>query len=102
MREECESSARPDLWALFEGRVVHPSFGDAPPLEYRALVEQFKFTSVAQATAALATAKRMFARLLRETVRDYLSDDAGEREVEEELLSLKQALAGAVRAPGRR
>lgn len=102
MRATCDSSGRPDLWALFEGRVVRPSFGAAPPLDYAELVRRFSFTSVAQATAALATAKRMFARHLRETVREYLGEDAPPEEVEEELLCLKRALGRSARSRAER
>jgi RNA polymerase sigma-70 factor (ECF subfamily) len=89
MRRECEDGSRPDLWALFEGRVLRPAINDTPPLAYEAVIEQFHFGSVAQATNALVTAKRTYARVLRLVVADYVPAD----EVDEELSRLRTTLA---------
>ena len=92
MRAECEQSLRPWLWALFEGRVVAPAMDGAEPLAYEEMVRRFEFQSLSQATNALVTAKRMYARTLRAVVAEYAADKA---EVEEELRELKRILAGA-------
>ena len=97
MRRECEAERRPELWGLFEGRILRAALHDAPPLGYADLVSRFGFISVAQATNALVTAKRMFARLLRQAVAEYVS----ESEVEEELMGLKRACLGAAEVPAR-
>ena len=91
MRRECESSLRPDLWALFHGRVVAPALEDAAPLDYRQITARFKFATPAEATNALVTAKRMYLRMLRSVVAEY----AEGAEVDEELARLKKVLAGA-------
>lgn len=91
MRRECDVALRPDLWALFHGRVVAPALNGARPLDYAELTRRFGFASPAEATNALATAKRMFLRMLRSVVAEYA--DAGE--VDEELLRLKNFLARA-------
>jgi DNA-directed RNA polymerase specialized sigma24 family protein len=68
MRAECGESDRPDIWGVFDGRVLQPSMDDAPPVPYEALQQQFHFASPAQASNVLMTAKRMFARHLRAVV----------------------------------
>ena len=92
MRKQCESSGRPGLWALFRGRVVLPAFQGAEPLPYEQVIARFGFASPAQATNALATAKRMFARTLREVVAEYAGP--GE-DVDEEIRQLQAILANA-------
>lgn len=91
MKDECDSGLRPDLWAIFEGRVLLPATQGAAPLEYGQLVERFGFASVAQATNALVTAKRMYARSLRRAVAQYAGADGAE--VDEELRRLRTILA---------
>lgn len=91
MRRECEESLRPDLWALFEARVVRPAMENVEPLDYAQLTGRFKFDTPTRATNALVTAKRMFQRVLRAVVAEY----AEGAEVDEELLRLKKILAGA-------
>jgi len=92
MREECESSGRPELWALFECRVVGPILHGTPPLDYGTLVERFGFDSPSQASNALTTAKRMYARALRAALSQYATD---ENEIEAEIQELKEILAHA-------
>ena len=89
MRASCERSRRPDLWALFQGRVVAPAMEGAEPVGYEALTRTFGFPTVAHATNALVTAKRGYARLLREVVAEYVPAE----EVDEELTRLKRILA---------
>jgi len=74
MRRECEESGRPELWALFEARVVGPILDNKPPVDYATLVERFGFASPSQASNALTTAKRMYARALRAAVSQYATD----------------------------
>ncbi len=90
MRQECEASGRPELWALFECRVVGPILHNTPPVDYATLVERFGFDSPSQASNALTTAKRMYARALRAAVSQYASD---ENEIEAEIRELKEILA---------
>ncbi len=93
MRQECEASGRPQLWALFECRVVGPILHNAPPVDYATLVERFGFDSPSQASNALITAKRMYARALRAAASQYACDES---EIEAEIRELKEILARSV------
>lgn len=90
MKLECAESKREDLWVLFEGRVLAPCLSGAEPLSYEDIIERFGFKSPTQASNALVTAKRMFARLLRCEIREYAMD---ETDLELELRDLEQILA---------
>lgn len=67
-----------------------PILDNAAPLPYEKLVAQFGLQSPSEASNLLVTAKRMFARTLREVVRETVSD---EREIEDEILELKRVLS---------
>jgi hypothetical protein len=94
MREGCINAGRLHTWELFECRIVVPLFNNLAPPRYSELVERFGFDSPAQASNALITAKRAFARALRATIAQY-ADDA----VEEELADLMRILARAGSGP---
>jgi hypothetical protein len=89
---ECEMASRADLWALFDARVATPMLEGGEPAPYEQLIKQLKFDSPSQATNALVTAKRMFARMLRSVVSDYAPGDA---EVDEEIRDLRRILEQA-------
>jgi len=90
MRQQCESSGRMQLWGIFECRVVGPTLHAAAPIDYAQLVERFGFQSPSQASNALTTAKRMYARALRDAVSEYARD---EEEIEAEIKELREILA---------
>ncbi len=90
VREQCEATGRGDLWGVFECRVVRPSLENEEPPDYRELVTRFGFQSPTQASNALTTAKRMYARALREVVAEYAE---GEEEIESEIEDLQKILA---------
>jgi DNA-directed RNA polymerase specialized sigma24 family protein len=90
MRRECAQKGRPELWDIFDGRILQPLLGGGTALPYEALVARYGFQSPTQATNALITAKRMFKRLLEEVVRDTVETDA---QVEEEIRELKRVLS---------
>lgn len=90
VRQECEASDRADLWGVFECRVVGPTLEGAPQPGYRELVERFGFRSPTQASNALTTVKRMYARALRSVVAEYAGDS---RQIESELEDLRKILA---------
>jgi DNA-directed RNA polymerase specialized sigma24 family protein len=92
VHQECEASGRGDLWGVFECRVVGPTLEGAPQPSYRELVRRFGFRSPTQASNALTTAKRMYARALRSVVAEYAADS---REIESELEDLRTILARA-------
>jgi len=91
MRAECEGSGRPDLWELFDCRILKPAMEQAAPLGYAKLAERFGFQSPTQASNAVITARRMFARCLRGVLAEYVADEA---EVEAELGAMRRILAG--------
>lgn len=92
MQRECVASARPDVWAVFDGRVLGPTLRGDPPAPYVELVERYRYASPAQASNVLITANRMFARCLRAVVGNYA---ASEDDLEEELRDLRTILASA-------
>jgi RNA polymerase sigma-70 factor (ECF subfamily) len=90
MRAECEAAGRAEVWGMFECRVLAPITQDVTPLDYGELVRRFGFLSPSQASNALVTAKRMYARVLRSVIGEYASDAA---EVEAEISELHRVLA---------
>lgn len=95
MREECVSTQRADLWAIFERRVLSPFLTGAEPADYSALVTEFKLASPAQASNRLMTAQRMFRRCIEEEIGRYELGDS----VEEEIDALFEALARGSSGP---
>lgn len=91
MQRECNEGERSDLWAVFDGRFLKPIFENAPPTSYDELIARFGFRSPAQASNALITAKRMFARQLRTVVLEYVGS---ETEVDAEIADLMRIVAG--------
>jgi RNA polymerase sigma-70 factor (ECF subfamily) len=75
MEKGCEISENGHLWKIFQARMLQPILEGTKAPAYEELVERFGFKSPAQATNALATAKRMFARHLRDVVAQYETGD---------------------------
>ena len=92
MQSHCRESGRPDIWGVFECRVLHPTLDGAEPLPYARLVERFQFRSPQQASNTLITAKRMFVRSLRSVIAEYAEDEA---EVDAEILDLKTVFSSS-------
>jgi RNA polymerase sigma-70 factor (ECF subfamily) len=90
MRADCHAAVRPDVWGVFEARVVGPALGRHEPVPYAELVERFGFASPAQASNALVTANRMFQRVLRSVIARY---ELGDAAVEEEIADLRRIFA---------
>jgi len=92
METECKASkGRPDVWSVFESRVLVPLDG-AEPVPYPELVERLGLASPAQAMNILITAKRMYERNLRAVIAEYLSDPG---EIDREIQDLAQILSKA-------
>ncbi len=91
MRCRCQAEARPQLWDLFEKRLLNPAMTGCEPLPYDLLVQRFGFESPQQAFNRLVTAKRMFQRCLREVVAQTTGDD--ERAIEAEIEDLLAILS---------
>ena len=90
MRVECRRTARPDIWGVFESRILAPTLHGAEPTPYEQLVEQFGFDSPAQASNVAITSKRMFQRSLRSVVGEYAK---AESSIDEEISDLLQVLS---------
>jgi len=90
MRAECRATERPDIWDVFECRVLTPTLEDTKPVPYEQVVRRFGFRSPSHASHVLETAKRMFARLLRSAVEEYVGE-AGD--VEAEIGELREILS---------
>jgi DNA-directed RNA polymerase specialized sigma24 family protein len=89
MRVACVAAARPDIWGVFEARILRPTLHQLPPVSYAELVGRFGFVSPSQASNVLVTATRMFERELRRVVAEYA---LGEEEIEAEIQDLRHAL----------
>jgi DNA-directed RNA polymerase specialized sigma24 family protein len=89
MQEACTAEKREDVWSIFASRLLDPMLGGDKPEPYDALVARLGLESPSQASNLLVTAKRMFARHLREVVAETVSDPD---QVEEELQELKKSL----------
>jgi len=85
MREECHATGRAYLWDVFQARVVLPITEGAAAPSHEELARRHGLASASQASNALGTAKRMFARLFRGVVAEYAADEA---EVESEIRDL--------------
>jgi hypothetical protein len=95
MEADCLQNGQQAIWGVFQGRLKQPILEGAPVIPYEQLVERFGFTSPIQAQNSLATAKRKFARSLREIVKEYTPDDTA---AEVELRELQLILANSPRA----
>ncbi len=89
MERACVVSENNHIWKIFQTRLLQPTLEGAEPLSYEDLVAQFGFKSPSQATNALGTAKRMFARHLRDVVAQY---ETGDQAVRAEIDALRHFL----------
>jgi len=90
-REECASSGRLDICAIFDGRIVRPLLDGAEPTSYEQLQREYALASPLQAANLLATGKRSFVRIMRQTIAEY----AGEQAVDEEIDELVRILSSS-------
>ncbi|HVS71739.1 MAG TPA: hypothetical protein VHQ47_10835, partial [Phycisphaerae bacterium] len=97
MRRECRRTRRPDVWAVFQTRILAPIYDNTQPPDYATLAKTLGLASPTQAANLLVTAKRLYARLLRTAIAEYERDDAA---IDDELLSLHDALATPASAQG--
>src|ERR1051325_1850781 len=90
MEKSCAASDCTHIWKIFQARLLRPALEGIEPMPYDEVIAQFGFKSPAQATNALATAKRTFARHLRAVIAEY---ETGDSAVRAELDSLRLLLA---------
>jgi len=102
MEEHCRRSGRQDVWRVFESRLLAPSLDGVPPTPYEDLVAALGLRSPSEAANLLVTGKRMFQRMLRRTVGEYVKDKSGiEAEIEDLIEILSHASAEAPSERGR-
>jgi hypothetical protein len=90
MQAQCESTGRPEVWGVFQCRVLEPILNGTEPAGYDELIERFGLKSPSQASNVLITAKRTYARALRSVVAEYARDG---HEIAEEIAQLREVLA---------
>ena len=90
METECQQSEREDVWGVFQSRILAPIYDGNDPVGYEQIVADYGFASPAQASNALMTGKRMYARLLRLVISQYAASD---QEIEEEIQELQRIVA---------
>ena len=90
MRAECEATARPHLWAVFEARMLLPVTDGTTPTPHEELAEQLGLESATQSANALGSAKRLFTKTFRDVVAEYAADES---EVDAEIRELWEIFA---------
>jgi RNA polymerase sigma-70 factor (ECF subfamily) len=73
MEQECADSGEVARWQIFQERIVLPLFSDLPETDYGVLAERFGLGHDKAAMNVLVTAKRQFARVLRDVIREYIT-----------------------------
>jgi hypothetical protein len=86
MRAHCEAEGRPDVWGVFEHRILKPATEGIAPIEYDEIVRRYSYRAPSQMWNAVRTAKHVFARTLRAVVAEYAESD---EQIEEELRDLR-------------
>jgi len=99
MKKGCAASESNHIWKIFEVRVLRPALDGVEPPPYDQLIAEFGLKSPAQATNALATGKRMFARHLRAVIAQY---ENGDKAVRAEIESLRLFLDKLLPEPNRK
>lgn len=90
MQAECEAKDNDARWDIFKARLLDPLLEGTEGQPFEELVARFGFRSPAEASNAIATAKRQFDRTLRKVVAEYAG---GDLEVEAEIRELKRVLS---------
>ncbi len=95
VKVDCEEKGQPEVWRLFEARVVQPALEGRKPPAYEELALQLKLRGPKQAANRLQTAFRKFRTCFDDLIRSYLPlcDDHDEM-VKQEIADLKQLAAG--------
>jgi RNA polymerase sigma-70 factor (ECF subfamily) len=77
LERECTAAADVARWQIFQERIVFPLLGDAPETDYSVLARRFGLEHAKAAMNVLVTAKRQFARVLRDVIREYVTRAPG-------------------------
>ncbi len=73
MKRDCEENSKTARWQIFEQRILAPLLDDAPQPTYGDIANQLGLANEKAAMNQLVTAKRQFARHLRESIREYVT-----------------------------
>lgn len=76
MQQECEEAGETTRWLVFERRIVGPLLDNVDTPEYGELTREFNLANDKATMNLLVTAKRQFARTLRDHVRQYVTRTA--------------------------
>jgi hypothetical protein len=90
MQTECQHNGRQDVWLVFEERVLAGIRGVRKPIAYDLLAQRLHLPTPTSAANLLVTAKRMYERLLRSAVAEYVRNPA---DIDEEIRDLRRILA---------
>jgi RNA polymerase sigma-70 factor (ECF subfamily) len=85
MQQNCEKSGEAARWLVFERRIVAPLLDDVPVPEYAELSREMGLQNEKATMNLLVTAKRQFARTLREQIREYVTRSGDQQQAVEEL-----------------
>jgi len=77
MEAHCKQVDRPDLWLVFTERILGPTVDNSARPPHERIAVDLKLESSKAASNLLITAKRLFARVLRLIVSEYVSDQRG-------------------------
>jgi len=73
MKSECEAGDQNVRWALFEDRIVTPLLAGGEPCDYVEFATRHGLDNEKAAMNMLVTAKRQFARVMRDVIAEYVS-----------------------------
>jgi hypothetical protein len=73
MKSECEQDDEAARWALFDDRIVRPLLGAGEPCDYAEFARRHGLENEKAAMNMLVTAKRQFARVMRDVIAEYVS-----------------------------
>ncbi len=75
MQRECEANAQAVRWRVFEQRILGPLLDETPLPAYHDVAQANGLVDGKAAMNQLVSAKRQFARQLRQVIREYITHD---------------------------
>ncbi len=90
MESHCQQIDRPDLWRIFTERILHPAAENTARPAHEQIAVDLKLESSKAASNRLITAKRLFARVMRSVVAEYVNDERG---IDDEIKDLMRILS---------
>ncbi|HVJ87657.1 MAG TPA: hypothetical protein VM452_18495 [Caulifigura sp.] len=79
MKSECDETDEGVRWQLFEDRVVRPMLNTGEPTDYAEFAKLHGLDNEKAAMNLLVTAKRQFARVMRDVIAEYLTRSSRKR-----------------------